>query len=99
MVYDHYFSGLAFEKQVQEAVSDLKKNLSQEFKEVYLNIDESDSYGIMIKEILQNEGCKFYARFVENNNIVIIAKDKNDQEVYKEEIENSIYFNHHFKIN
>lgn len=99
-VYDMCLKGpnLKIEEEEKDILSDLKKILSQEFQEVYLIFDESD-YNTMIKQILQNEGCKFYAKLAENNNIVIIAKDKNDKEVYKSEIENPIYFNHHFKVN
>ena len=100
-IYDVLLHGslLAREEQEKEIISDLKKFLSQEYKEVGLVFPDEFTFNDMIKQILINENIKFYAKFVPNNNIVVIAKDKNDKEVYKEEIENPIYFNHHFKVN
>ena len=52
----------------------------------------------MIMQILQKEGCKFYAKITENNNIHLVVKDKHNEEVYSVEIENLIYFNSNFKF-
>lgn len=82
-----------------EISSELKKFLSQEYKEVGLIFPDKLTFNTMLKQILINEEIKFYAKFASNNNIVIIAKDKNDKEVYKGEIENLEYFNYHFKVN
>ena len=99
LVYECLLHGSDLRRQEREEkeLTDLKENLSQEFKRVYLIFDESD-FNAMIKQILQNEECKFYAKFAENNNIVIIAKDKYGNEVYRGEVENPIYFNYHFKF-
>ena len=52
----------------------------------------------MIRQILQKEGCKFYAKLTENKNIYLIVKDKHNEEVYSVEIENHVYFNSNFKF-
>ena len=52
----------------------------------------------MIMQILQKEGCKFYAKLTENNNIHLVVKDKHNENVYSVEIENLIYFNSNFKF-
>ena len=52
----------------------------------------------MMNKILQKEECKFYAKLIENNNIYLIVKDKHNEEVFSEEIENHVYFNHNFKF-
>ena len=83
----------------ENILSDLKKSLSQEYTEVQLKFFGESTFNTIIEQILINEEIKFYAKFAPSNNIVVIAKDRNDKEVYKEEIENPIYFNHHFKVN
>lgn len=67
-----------------------------DFRQVYFKINDSGSHIDMMRQILQKEGCKFYAKLTENNNIYIIVKDKHDEEVYSREVENYIYFNYHF---
>lgn len=69
-----------------------------EFKEVYFLSEGFGSDIDMIRKILQKEGCKFYAKLTENNNILLIAKDKHNEEVYSAEIENHVYFNSNFKF-
>ncbi len=82
-----------------EISSELKKFLSQEYKEVGLIFPDKLTFNTMLKQILKNEEIKFFAKFAPNNNIIVIAKDKNDKEVYKKEIENLEYFKYHFKVN
>lgn len=82
-----------------EISSELRKFLSQEYTEIQLKLFTESAYDEIIKQILINEEIKFYAKFAPSNNIVVIAKDKNDKEVYKEEIENLEYFKYQFKIN
>lgn len=67
-----------------------------DFRQVYFKINDSGSHIDMMRKILQKEGCKFYAKLTENNNIYLIVKDKHDEEVYSREIENYIYFNYNF---
>lgn len=68
------------------------------FKEVYFLVKGFGSDVDMIRQILQKEGCKFYARLTENKNIYLIVKDKHNEEVYSAEIENYAYFNLKFKL-
>ena len=51
----------------------------------------------IMRQILQKEGCKFYAKLTEKN-IYLIVKDKHNEEVYSGEIENHVYFNSNFKF-
>lgn len=68
-----------------------------EFKEVYFSAEGVGNDIDMMRKILQKEGCKFYAKLAENNNILLIVKDKHNEEVYSAEIENHVYFNSNFK--
>lgn len=69
-----------------------------DFKEVYFLAEGFGSDIDMMRKILQKEGCKFYAKLTENNNIFLIVKDKHNEEVYSAEIENHVYFNSNFKF-
>lgn len=69
-----------------------------EFKEVYFSAEGFGNDIDMMRKILQKEGCKFYAKLAENNNILLIVKDKHNEEVYSAEIENHVYFNSNFKF-
>ena len=93
-----YTSKTVREEIKNDILSDLKKLLSQEYTEVQLIFSDDSAFTTIIKQILINEEIRFYAKFAQNNNIVVIAKDKNDKEVYKDEIENPTYFNNHFKV-
>lgn len=72
--------------------------LSNEYKEVELTFSAEYSFNTMLKEILTNEEIKFYAKFSSKDSIVIVAKDKNDSDVYKTEIQNPMYFVKYFKV-
>lgn len=52
----------------------------------------------ILMTILQNEGCAFYAKLTENNCIHLLVKDKHDEEVFNEKIDNHLFFNCNFKI-
>ena len=41
--------------------------------------------------------CRFFAKLDENDEIILIAKDKEDNEIYRFEISNYSYFNARFK--
>lgn len=71
------------------------------FKEVnfVVSIEEKhDSKINMMRQILKNEGCRFYAKLTEDDNIYIVVKYKHDEEVYSTCIENVIYFDSNFKL-
>lgn len=68
-----------------------------DYKQVYFLYEGCDIMD-MIVQILKKEGCKFYAKLTENNNIHLVVKDKHNEEVYSAEIENLIYFNSNFKF-
>jgi len=57
----------------------------------------SNSEADMLSAILKAEGCKFYAKLTEDDNILLIVKDKNDDEIYNTIISNYLYFTNHFK--
>ena len=67
-----------------------------DFTEVYFVAKGYGSCMEMIKEILRKEGCRFYAKLTDDQNIYIVVRDKNNEEVYKSEIINYSYFNFHF---
>lgn len=69
-----------------------------DFKQVYFLAKGYGRNIIMMRQILQKEGCKFYAKLTENKNIYLIVKDKHNEEVYSVEIENHVYFNSNFKF-
>ena len=83
------------ERQVEVAT---RQCLSKtDYRQVYFLYESCDKMD-MIMQILQKEGCKFYAKLTENNNIHLVVKDKHNEEVYSIEIENLIYFNSNFKF-
>lgn len=61
----------------------------------FLNCGETEAK--MLSAILHAEGCKFYAKLTEDDNILLIIKDKNDDEIYNTIISNYLYFTNHFK--
>lgn len=72
-----------------------------DYKQVYFHYEsyeDVEDVMNMIIQILKKEGCKFYAKLTENNNIHLVVKDKHNEEVYSAEIENLIYFNSNFKF-
>ena len=86
---------LIFKGEVNVAI---KQCLSTtDYKQVYLLYESCDIMN-MITKILQKEGCKFYAKLTEDNNVHLIVKDKHDEEVYSTEIENPFYFDKNFKF-
>lgn len=86
-----------FEKE-QEIRQYLDKYLSNEcYTQVYFRYENCNSIRDMIIKILQKEGCKFYAKFIENN-IHLIVKDKHNEKVYSAEIKNLNYFKSNFKF-
>lgn len=86
----------AEEKEIENAII---KSLSYvDFKEVYFISNEIGSKMIMMSQILKNEGCRFYIRLTEDNNIYLIVKDKHEEEVYSTEIMNFVYFISNFKF-
>lgn len=70
---------------------------NSDYKQVYFLYECCDIMDMII-QILEKEGCKFYAKLTENNNIHLVVKDKHNEEVYSAEIENLIYFNTNFKF-
>lgn len=51
-----------------------------------------------IKCMLEEVGCKFYAKLNEEDEIIVIAKDSNGKILYNDEIKNSLYFDVTFKF-
>ena len=83
------------EQQIEVATRQYLSNT--DYKQVYFSYKSCDIMD-MIMQILQKEGCKFYAKLTENNNIHLIVKDNHNEEVYSAEIENVIYFNSNLKF-
>ncbi len=84
------------DKRKEEAEVAIRKYLSTtDYKQVIFLYEPCDITKMLV-QILQKEDCKFYAKLTENNNIHLIVKDKNNEEVYSTEIDNIFYFNANF---
>lgn len=70
-----------------------------EFKEVSFQIKDPESSVEMLMDILEAEECKFYAKFDEGRDgIIIKCIDKHGDEVYSDMIRNGFYFLSFFKV-
>ena len=99
-VYEIIFKGediARSERERQIEVATRQCLSKTDYKQVYFLYESCDKTD-MIMQILQKEGCKFYAKLTENNNVHLVVKDKYDEEVYSVEIENLIDFNSNFKF-
>ena len=86
-------------KKAKKAEFATKQYLSYtDLKQVYFIVTDTGSYIDMMRQILEKEGCKFYAKLTENNKIYLIVKDKHNEKVYSAEIENYFYFDNYFKF-
>ena len=61
------------------------------------NTDKTSEDFEMFKKISRNSECKFYAKLNEQEYIELIAKDKNEQIVYKQVIRYFVYFEEYFE--
>lgn len=89
-----HLTGLSDYEEKEKAKSFLSKD---NFTEVGFFINSSISEAKMLSSILKAEGCKFYAKLAEDDNVLLIVKDKNDDEIYSSTILNYLYFTSHFK--
>ena len=55
------------------------------------------SEGEMILTILEKEEIKFFAKLTDDANILLVVRNRNDQEIYSCEISNFDYFEVHFQ--
>ncbi len=70
-----------------------------EFKEVSFQIKDPESSVEMLMDILAAEGCKFYAKFDdEKDGIIIKCIDKRGEKIYENIIKNGLYFKKFFKV-
>ena len=69
-----------------------------EFKQIYFIKNPENDIVDMMKQIMQKEECKFYAKLTNKKNIYLIVKDKHNEEVYSREIQNHFYFNSNFRF-
>lgn len=104
IVYAIFFANRHYEEQFEEENKHKKAELipylsKNDFTEIHFDLKDYHGDAIdMVKQILQKEECKFYAKLAENDNVIIIAKDKHNEEVYKKKIENLLYIDNYFKI-
>lgn len=87
-------AGLHDYKQKEQSNTFLSKDKFTQLS-FFLNCGETDSK--MLSAILHAEGCKFYAKLTEDDNILLVVKDKNEDEIYNTIISNYLYFTTHFK--
>ncbi len=86
-------------EEMKEEMSDIAKNLSKNsFTEIYYKFQNSND--TILVEIVKNNQCKFYAKLDEDqdDNIIIIAKNKSEEEVYRTVTKNPKYFLYHFSL-
>lgn len=70
-----------------------------EFKEVSFQIKDPESSVEMLMDILEAEGCKFYAKFDdEEDGIILKCIDKSGEKIYQDTIKNGWYFKKFFKV-
>ena len=70
-----------------------------EFKEVSFQIKDPESSVEMLMDILEAEGCKFYAKFDdEEDGIILKCIDKRGEKIYQDTIRNGFYFKTFFKV-
>ncbi len=86
------------EKEIELAEQTIKNLLGDDLKQVYFSATDEGRNLNMLKKIIQNEECKFYARIKSNKNIGLVVRDRYDEEVYKGEINDYVYFNQNFKF-
>ena len=76
----------------------VKTYLSKEkFTEVSYTTSATHTEAKMLSIILKAEGCRFYAKLTEDDNIRVVIKDKNDSKIYDAIFTNYLYFTSHFK--
>ena len=85
-------------EQNRKIKAEMKEMLSEtEFKEISLQNANSERPMEMLMDILENVGCKFYAR-IDCNEIIIKCTDKSGKTVYEDAISNGFYFKKFFKV-
>lgn len=88
----------AREEEEKRIKVEIRQYLSNtDYKQVFLIYEKGDKMA-MIEKIMKKEEWKFYAKLTENNNIHLVVKDKMNEELYSEEIENFFYFSYNFKF-
>ena len=82
---------------------EIEKEICKDFlsKETFVQVtflpQEKSIEAKMCFSILEKTGCTFFAKFDNEENIILIVKDKENKEIYKQEISNYRYFNLRFK--
>lgn len=70
----------------------------EEFTEIlFVPKENLGSETEMISAILRKVDCKFFAKLTDNDEIILLLKDKENNEIYHCEISNYTYFNLRFK--
>lgn len=70
-----------------------------EFKKVSLQIEDPEIPKEMLMDILEEEGCEFYAKFDDKNDeIIIICINKQGKKIYEDTINDGLYFKKIFKV-
>ncbi len=90
--------GRNLEEEMEMKRTKVRKILPKDYTEVEFIYENRGSAVKMMKEILQKEGCRYYAKLSENNTVLLSVKDKDGEEVYHTEIDNLNYFDETFRI-
>lgn len=86
------------ERRKEIEIKNIQRLSSTNFTQVYFYPQDTGGTIDIMMTILKNEECNFYAKLIENNCIHLIAKDKYNEEVFNEKIDNHLFFNCNFKI-
>lgn len=87
-----------FKEDLKEAKEICYSFLSkEEFTQVTYSPEEENDEIEMFFTIFKNEGYTFWAKFDNDENIILIVKNKENNKVYEDEIDNYCYFNLNFK--
>lgn len=86
------------ERQKEIESRNMQRLSSTRFMQVYFDPENTGGTTKIMMTILKNEECNFYAKLTENNCIHLIVKDKYNEEVFNEKINNHLFFYNNFEF-
>lgn len=89
-----HFAGLSDYKEKEEVSVLLSKD---KYTELSFFLDVGSYEAKILSDILKAEGCKFYAKLIEDDNINLVVIDKNNNKIHDSIIPTYFYFKAHFK--
>jgi len=89
-----HLAGLGDYKEKEEVSVLLSKD---KYTELSFFLDVGSYEAKILSDILKAEGCKFYAKLIEDDNINLVVIDKNNNKIHDSIIPTYFYFKTHFK--